>query len=102
MDIDKLIDAAARAAVEQSACTSSNDELAAVLEHGQSARSHVWDRHFASSSERRLLDQKLAGSTPEFQAAVAATERVLADELADDNARRARVRAENPNLFKEQ
>lgn len=99
MEIDKLIDAAARAAVEHTG-SPSQDELAAVLQHGSAARLHLWERHYASTAERHRLDEKLAASAPEFQAAVAAVERVLADELADDNTRRERVRAENPNLFK--
>ncbi|PWJ84873.1 hypothetical protein C7441_104141 [Pseudaminobacter salicylatoxidans] len=99
-DISELIDAAARAAVEHNG-TIADGELAAVLQHGSDARLHVWDRHYANADERRRLDQKLATSSPEFQSAVAAVERVLAEELADDNVRRARVRAENPGLFKE-
>jgi hypothetical protein len=99
MNINELLDAAAQAAVEQNHSPSSDDELAVVLKHGSEARSHVWDRHYASPAERRGLDEKLAASSPKFQAAVATVERVLADELADDNARRARVRAENPKLF---
>lgn len=101
MNIDELVDAAARAAVESTTGTVTDGELAAVLKHGHEARLAVWDRHFAAPEERRRLDQKLATSSPEFQAAVAATERVLAEELAEDNARRTRVRAENPNLFKD-
>lgn len=99
MKIDDLIDAASRAAVEHTSGTLADSEVAAVLKHGSDARLHVWDRHYANADERRRLDQKLAASSPEFQAAVAATERVLAEELAADNARRARVRAENPALF---
>jgi hypothetical protein len=100
MDIDKLIDAAAAAAVE-SAGTSSDDELAALLNHGKEARLHVWDAHYANKTERVRLAEKLAASSPEFQLAVAATERILADELAESRARIERIRAENPNLYKD-
>jgi hypothetical protein len=98
MDVTELIDAAAKAAVEHNH-SPSDGELAAILKPGSEARSHVWDRHYGTPVERKRLDEKLAASPPEFQAAVATVERVMADELADDNARRARVRAENPNLF---
>jgi hypothetical protein len=101
MEIDELIDAASRAAVEHTTGMVTDSEVAAVLKHGSDARVHVWDRHYANADERRRLDQKLTASPPEFQAAVAAVERVLAEDLAADNARRARVRAENPELFKE-
>lgn len=100
MDVKELIDAAARAA-EGQASHPADGELAAVLNHGNGARLHVWDRHYANAAERRRLDEKLASSTPEFQVAVAATERVLADELAADNDRRTRVRAANPDYFKD-
>jgi len=87
MDVTELIDAAAKAAVEHNHSPSDDGELAVVLKHGSEARSHVWDRHYASPAERKRLDERLAASLPEFQAAVATVERVLADELADDNAR---------------
>lgn len=100
-DTNELLDRIARAAVEENQNTASDGEVAAVLKHGSAARFHVWERHFAKADERQRLDEKLAASSPEFQAAVAATERVLAEELADSNARIARVRAEYPNLFKD-
>jgi hypothetical protein len=99
MEITELIDAAAKAAVEHNHSPFDDGELAAILKPGSEARSHVWDRHYGTPVERKRLDEKLAASPPEFQAAVATVEHALADELADDNARRARVRAENPNLF---
>lgn len=98
-NVTELLGRLAAAAVEQQPTVASKDELSAVLKHGSEARLHVWDRHYASPAERYRLDEKLAASAPEFQAAVAAAERILADELADDNARRARVRAEYPELF---
>lgn len=96
-----LIDELAAAAVEHQPVAASADELAAVVKHGTEARLYVWNRHFATRAERVRLDQNLAESTPEFQAAVKATERVLAEELAADSERRARVHAENAEYFKE-
>ncbi|NHT75086.1 hypothetical protein G8E10_04855 [Rhizobiaceae bacterium CRRU44] len=81
--------------------TQPNGDLLAVVKHAASARQFVWDQHYASSAERALLDERLAASAPEFQAAVAATERALSEELTDSSARRARIRAENPQYFKE-
>ncbi len=100
-DTQSLIDQIARASVEAGGAVAGDYELAAVLTHGDEARQHVWDRHYANATLRVRLAERLAASTPEFQAAVAATERVLADELAADNERRARVRAENPDYFKD-
>ncbi|MVA71485.1 hypothetical protein GOZ81_10400 [Agrobacterium vitis] len=97
MSIKDLITAAANAAREQSPAA----DVVALVKHGAAARAHVWDRHYGSTAERERLATKLAASTPEFRAAVAATETALADELADDNARRARIRAENPTYFKD-
>ncbi len=71
-DVTELIDRLAAAAVEHQPSAATGDELAAVLKHGREARLHVWDRHYASAAERQRLDEKLASSTPEFQAAVAA------------------------------
>ncbi|MDX3928694.1 MAG: hypothetical protein QHC90_23175 [Shinella sp.] len=96
-----LIDKLAAAAVEHQPVAANADELAAVVKHGTEARLYVWNRHYATRAERVRLDQNLAQSSPEFQVAVKATERVLADELAADNERRARVHAENPDYFKE-
>lgn len=97
MNISELIAAAAKAAEKPAV----DDELAAVLEHGNEARLHVWDRHYATAAGRRRLDEKLAASSPSFQAAVAATERILADELAADDARRAQIRVDNPTYFQD-
>lgn len=97
MSIKDLISAAADAASQQSPTA----DVEALVKHGAAARAHVWERHYASTPERERLAQKLAASTPEFQRAVAATEKALAEELADDNARRDRVRAENPSIFKD-
>lgn len=94
-DIDTLIERAAKAA------SAIDDDPAALSTHGAGARQHVWDCHYAAPAERAHLAEKLAESSSEFRAAVAATEHVLADELAEDNARRARVRAENPSYFKD-
>lgn len=91
-DLKSLLADAAQAAAEA-------DDV--PEEHAAAARQHVWDRHYAEPAARALLAEKLATSTPEFQAAVAATERALAEELAEDNARRARVRAQNPTYFKD-
>lgn len=96
-DIKDLLARAAAAAESQP----DDSAIAAVLKHGAEARAYVWDSHYASGAERARLDQKLAASTPDFQMAVAATERALAEELADSSARRARIRAENPNYFKD-
>lgn len=96
MDIAKLIDAAARAAVEHEPT-----DLPNHLKPGSEARNFVWDRHYAIDDTRRRLDAKLASATPEFRAAVTSVEQHLAEELAADNARRARVHAENPKLFKD-
>ncbi|MBN7807268.1 hypothetical protein JZX86_18095 [Agrobacterium rosae] len=97
MSIQDLIKAAADAASQQSPAV----DVVALVKHGFDARAHVWERHYASTPEREQLAEKLAASTPEFQLAVALTEKALADELADDNARRDRVRAENPSIFKD-
>lgn len=97
MDLNDLIAAAANAAGAQEP----HADIAALVEHGKEARQHVWDWHYAGTAERARLAEKLAASTPEFQRAVSVTEKALAEELADDNARRARVRAENPTFFKD-
>lgn len=97
MSIQDLIKAAADAASQQSPAAA----VLALVKHGAAARAHVWERHYASTAERERLAEKLAASPPEFRAAVAATETALAEELADDNARRDRVRAENPSIFKD-
>lgn len=97
MSIQDLIAAAAEAAREQSPAA----DVVALVKHGAAARAHVWDWHYASAAERERLAEKLAASTTEFRAAVAATEKALAEDLADDNARRDRIRAENPSLFKD-
>lgn len=97
MSIKDLIMAAADVASRQSPAS----DVVALVKHGAAARAHVWERHYASTPERERLAEKLAASTTEFRAAVAATEKALAEELADDNARRDRVRAENPSIFKD-
>lgn len=97
MDLKDLITAAANAAGAQEP----HADITALVEHGKEARQHVWDWHYASTAERERLAQKLASSPPEFQRAVAVTEKALAEELADDNARRERIRAENPSFFKD-
>lgn len=93
--VERLLDALAEATGE------SDDfaELPPAL--AKDARLHVWDAHYATPDERARLDAKLAASSPEFQAAVAVTETALAEELAADNERRARVRRENPSYFKD-
>jgi hypothetical protein len=96
-NITELLARAAEAAEAQP----DDSAVAAVLKHGADARIYVWDAHFASGAERARLDEKLAASAPDFQLAVAATERALAEELADSSARRARIRAENPLYFKD-
>ncbi len=113
MDIDELIDAAARAAVEDTASAEhaasereallehAASEREALLEHGKEAKHHVWEMHYANATMRAYLHKKLAASPPAFQAAVAAVETILADELAEDNKRRAAIRAEYPTLFKD-
>lgn len=102
MDIDELIDAAARAAVEDPASAEhATSEREALLEHGKEAKHHVWEMHYANTTMRVHLRKKLAASPPAFQAAVAAVENILADELAEDNKRRAAIRAEYPNLYKD-
>lgn len=97
MDIKDLITAAANAAGAQEP----HADISALVEHGKEARQHVWDWHYAGTAERKRLAEKLTASTPEFQRAVAVTEKALAEELADSSARRARIRAENPSLFKD-
>lgn len=97
MSIKDLITAAADVARQQTPAA----DVVALVKHGAAARAHVWERHYASTPERERLAGKLAASTPEFRAAVEATETALAEELADDNARRDRVRAENPSIFKD-
>lgn len=91
-DIIQLLAEAAQAAAEATAVPA---------EHATAARLHVWDQHYAGPAERTRLAEKLAAASPEFQAAVAATKRALAQDLADDNERRARCRAENPTYFKD-
>ncbi len=88
MNVAELIDAAARAAVEHDP-----DDLPDYLRPGSDARLFVFDRQYA--------DKKLAESGPEFQAQVAAVEEHLAEELADNAQRIARVRAEHPEHFKD-
>lgn len=95
--IKELIARAAEAADK----TEPDGNLLAVVKHGVAARQHVWDRHFATPAERARLAEKLTSAPPDFQAAVAATEHALSEELADSSARRARIRAENPQYFKE-
>jgi hypothetical protein len=95
-NINALIERAATAAA-----SATEEDPAFLATHGAAARQFVWDRHYAAPSERARLADKLAANSPEFRVAVAATEHVLADELADDNARRARVRADNPTFFKD-
>lgn len=97
MTIRDLIAAAADAASQQSPAA----DVLALVKHGAAARAYVWEQHYASTPERERLAEKLAASPPEFRAAVAATETALAEELADDNARRDRVRAQNPSIFKD-
>ncbi|UZX42348.1 hypothetical protein A6U84_03290 [Agrobacterium sp. 13-2099-1-2] len=97
MDIKDLITAAANAAGAQEP----HADIAALVEHAKEARQHVWDWHYAGTAERGRLAEKLAASPPEFQRAVAVTEKALAEELADSSARRARIRAENPSFFKD-
>ncbi len=97
MSIKDLITEAVVVASQQSPAS----DVVALVKHGAAARAHVWERHYASTPERERLAEKLAESTTEFRAAVAATEKALAEELADDNARRDRVRAENPSIFKD-
>ena len=97
MDLKDLITAAANAVEAQEP----HADIKALVEHCKEARQHVKDRHYGNTAEREQLAQKLAASTPEFQRAVALTEIALAEELADDNARRARIRAENPSFFKD-
>lgn len=93
--IEQLFDRLAEATAE------SDDyaELPPAL--AKEARLHVWDAHYANPDERARLDAHLAASSPEFQAAVAVTETALAEELAANNERRARVRRENPTYFKD-
>ncbi|WP_296038247.1 hypothetical protein [uncultured Agrobacterium sp.] len=97
MDIKELISAAANAAGAQEP----HADISALVEHGAGARAHVWDWHYASTAERVRLAQKLAAASADFQRAVAVTEKAMAEELADDNARRERVRAENPSILKD-
>jgi malonyl CoA-acyl carrier protein transacylase len=96
-DIRDLLSRAAEAASK----TQPDSDLLAVVKHGDEARRHVWNKHYAAPAERLRLAEKLASASPDFQAAVAATENALAEEIADDNARRARVRANNPTYFKD-
>ncbi|QNQ40054.1 hypothetical protein [Brucella intermedia] len=93
--VEALLDQLAEATAE------SDDyaELPPAL--AKDARLHVWDAHYANPDQRARLDAKLAASSPEFQAAVAVTETALAEELAANNERRARVRRENPSYFKD-
>jgi hypothetical protein len=93
MDLKDLISAAANAAGAQAP----HADIKVLVEHCKEARQHVKDWHYGNTVEREQLAQKLAASTPEFQRAVALTQEALAEELADDNVRRARIRAENPS-----
>lgn len=93
--VEALLDRLAEATAE----SDDYDELPPAL--AKEARLHVWDAHYANPDERARLDAQLAASTPEFQDAVAVIETALAEELADDNVRRARVRRENPDIFKD-
>jgi hypothetical protein len=97
MSIKDLITAAADVARQQTPAA----DVMALVKHGADARAHVWDWHYASASERVRIANRLASSSPEFQRAVAVIEKALAEELAEDNARRDRVRAENPSFFKD-
>lgn len=96
MEIDELLDAAAQAAVEHRA-----GDVPAHFKPGSDVRCFVWDRHFATPEQNRRLDEKLAESTAEFRDQVAAVERHLADELAADTVRLAKVRVEHPELYKD-
>jgi len=97
MDIKNLIAAAADAAVAHEPSA----DIMALVSHAKDARLYVWDFHYGNTADRERLSAKLAESSPEFQRAVAVTEKALAEELADSSARRARIRAENPTLFKD-
>lgn len=95
MDIAELLDAAAQAAVEH------GDVVAEHLKPGSKARGFVWDRIYANKEQRLRLDVELADGVPEFRAQVAEAERHLAEEIEDTNHRLARLRAENPKLYKD-
>lgn len=97
MDLKDLITAAANAAGEQEP----HADISALVSHAKEARLYVWDFHYGNTADRQRLSAKLAESSPEFQRAVAVTEKALAEELADSSARRARIRAENPTHFKD-
>ncbi|MHA6641831.1 hypothetical protein [Mesorhizobium sp. A623] len=95
MDITELLDAAARAAVEH------GDVVAEHLKPGSDERCFVWDRIYANKEQRLRLDAKLAECVPQFRAQVAEAERHLAEEIEDTNNRLARLRAETPELYKD-
>jgi len=100
-EVNELLARAVDAAAAGTPGVASVDEYAALLKHGLDARVHVWDTFYADGKGRVQLNDKLAESSPSFQIAVAATKRALAEQLEDAAARRERVRAENPSLFKD-
>lgn len=99
--IENLIDSIAQASVENHPTSDVDEEMRALLEHGKDARIFVSDMRYGSTSERERLHAKLSESPPAFKSAVASVQRIFADEYAADDVRRARVRKENPHLFKD-
>lgn len=99
--IENLIDRLAQASIENHSQPDADEEMRSLLEHGKEARLFVSDMRYGTAQDRERLHDKLSKSTPEFKSAVATVRRILADEHAADDVRRARVRKENPTLFKD-
>lgn len=99
-DFKSLIDDISQLAAKRES-DDSVEAAALVFEYGRDARHYVWEHHYANKDGRRRLEDELRDSSPEFQKTVSIVERLMAEELADDNARRARLRIENPEYYKD-
>lgn len=99
-DFKSLVDEISRLADEREP-TAASDVVTLVMTHGKDARHHVWEYHYADNDHRRALEEKLRDSSPEFQKAVAIVENSMAEELAGDRERLRRIRAGNPEYYKD-
>lgn len=99
-DFKSLIDDISRLAAKREP-DDDKDVATLVMKYGRDARHHVWEYHFADNNGRRRLEEGLRESSPEFQKTVVIVENSMAEELANDRCRLRRIRAENPEYFKD-
>ncbi|WP_139384486.1 hypothetical protein [Bosea thiooxidans] len=99
-DFKSLIDDISRLAADREP-DGEDDVVALVMKYGRDARHHAWEYHFANNDGRRRLEEDLRESSPEFQKAVAIVENSMAEELENDRGRLRRIRAENPEYYKD-